>query len=108
MLQQTSDDQFIRPSPVKDWIEKLFETPALAAMGHAQSVPDANLGLGWIYYGLARVIRPQTVVVIGSYRGFAPLVLGKALNDNLDGGKVVFIDPSMVDDFWKSPVDVRE
>ena len=93
---------------MNDWIARLFEKPGFAAMGHAQSVPDANLGLGWIYYGLARVIRPKTVVVIGSYRGFVPLVFGKALSDNLDGGKVVFIDPSMVDDFWKSPTGVRE
>lgn len=93
---------------MNDWIERLFEKPALAAMGHGQSVADANLGLGWIYYGLARVIRPKTVVVIGSHRGFVPLVLGKALSDNLDGGKVVFIDPSMVDDFWKSPAEVLE
>jgi len=92
---------------LKDWIEKLFEKPELAKMGHAQTVDDANLGLGWIYYGLARVIRPRTVVVIGSHRGFVPLVLGKALTDNGDGGRVVFIDPSMVDDFWKNPQHVR-
>jgi hypothetical protein len=63
-------------------------------MGHLQRVEDANLGLGWIYYGLARVIRPKTAVVIGLYRGFVPLVLGKALADNLDGSRVTFLDPS--------------
>jgi predicted O-methyltransferase YrrM len=46
-------------------------------------------------------------VVIGSYRGFVPLVLGKALADNRNGGQVVFIDPSFVDDFWKNPEAVR-
>jgi predicted O-methyltransferase YrrM len=92
---------------VRDWIEKLFEMPALTGMGHLQTVPDANLGLGWIYYGLARVVRPRNIVVIGSYRGFVPLVLGKALSDNQDGGRVVFIDPSMVDDFWKDAANVR-
>ena len=64
--------------------------------------------MGWIYYALARVIRPKKVVVIGSYRGFVPLVLGKALSDNLDGGQVIFIDPSFVDDFWKDAEAVRE
>jgi predicted O-methyltransferase YrrM len=47
------------------------------------------------------MIRPATAVVIGSYRGFVPLVLGRSLADNAEGGQVVFIDPSFVDDFWK-------
>jgi predicted O-methyltransferase YrrM len=91
---------------MEDWIKRLFEEPALTGQGHFQSVADANLGLGWIYYALARVIRPSTAVVIGSYRGFVPLVLGKALADNHDSGQVIFIDPSMVDDFWKVPSTV--
>ena len=92
---------------MKDWIAKLFDSRDLTRMGHLQRVEDANIGLGWIYYGLARVVRPKLVVVIGSYRGFVPLVLGKALADNLDGGRVIFIDPSFVDDFWKDPQAVR-
>jgi predicted O-methyltransferase YrrM len=91
---------------MEEWIASLFEVRALTKLGHGQTVGDANLGLGWIYYGLARVIRPMTAVVIGSYRGFVPLVLGKALADNGDGGEVVFIDPSLVDDFWKHPAAV--
>ena len=93
---------------MKAWIDKLFELPTLSKWGHLQSVEDANLGLGWIYYGLARVIRPKTAVVIGSYRGFVPLVLGKGLADNLEDGRVLFIDPSFVDDFWKDPRLVHE
>ncbi len=92
---------------MKDWVAKLLEFPGLARMGHLQRVEDSNIGLGWIYYGLARVIRPKKVVVIGSYRGFVPLILGKALADNLDGGQVIFIDPSFVDDFWKDAEAVR-
>jgi hypothetical protein len=57
---------------MKDWIAKLLDYRDLTRMGHLQRVEDANLGLGWIYYGLARVIRPKQVVVIGSYRGFVP------------------------------------
>jgi predicted O-methyltransferase YrrM len=76
-------------------------------MGHNQRAVDRNLGLGWLYYGLSRVIRPRTAVVIGSYRGFVPLVLGKALADNVEGGEVVFVDPSLVDGFWKDPAAVR-
>jgi predicted O-methyltransferase YrrM len=92
---------------LREWTERLFERRELSRMGHAQRVEDLNLGLGWIYYGLARAMRPRTVVVIGSYRGFVPLVLGKALADNLEGGEVIFIDPSFVDDFWKDPEAVR-
>lgn len=89
-----------------EWIRQLYADPNMARMGHAQSIEDQNLGSGWIYYGLARALRPSTAVVIGSFRGFVPLVLGKALQDN-GRGDVVFIDPSLVDDFWLSPPRVR-
>lgn len=75
-------------------------------MGHGQRTEDLNLGLGWLYYAVARVVRPATTVVIGSYRGFVPLVLGKAMGDNVEGGQTYFIDPSLVDDFWKNPQSV--
>lgn len=92
---------------MKDWIAELFRDPDLLRMGHAQRVEDLNLGLGWLYYGLARAVRPTCVVVIGSYRGFVPIMLGKALADNGGGGQVHFIDPSHVDDFWKDAVAVN-
>lgn len=92
---------------MQDWIAKLYERSDLTRMGHHQRSADLNLGLGWIYYGLARVIRPRTAVVIGSHRGFVPLVIGKALSDNGEGGEVLFIDPSLVDDFWKDAQAVR-
>ncbi len=88
---------------MQEWISGLFADPELLRMGHRQRRADANLGMGWIYYGLARLIRPRRVVVIGSYRGFVPLVLGRALQDNGEAGEVVFVDPSMVDDFWTEP-----
>jgi predicted O-methyltransferase YrrM len=86
-----------------DWIAHLFQDKDMLRMGHLQRAEDRNLGLGWVYYALARLLRPETVVVIGSYRGFAPLVFGKALHDNGRDGSVWFIDPSLVDDFWKQP-----
>ncbi len=91
-----------------EWIARLFEEPGLLRMGHNQRAEDLNLGLGWLYYGLARLIHPRRAVVIGSYRGFVPLLLGKALHDNVEPGEVTFIDPSMVDDFWKDPDAVKE
>lgn len=94
------------PDCLTDWIERLFRDPAMAGMGHAQRVADHNLGLGWIYYGLARLMRPRRIAVIGSYRGFAPLVFARALADNAEEARVVFIDPSLVDDFWTEPAQV--
>jgi predicted O-methyltransferase YrrM len=82
------------------WVRQLFQVPELLEMGHLQRERDANLGLGWLYYALARIIRPRTIVVIGSWRGFAPLVLARGLADNAEGGEVLFIDPSLVDGFW--------
>lgn len=92
---------------MQDWIANLFSDRQLLRMGHAQRLEDLNLGFGWLYYGLTRLIRPSVVVVIGSWRGFSPLVFGKGLADNLEPGQLHFIDPSLVDDFWKDPNAVR-
>lgn len=88
---------------MRDWIAGLFLNSDMLRMGHRQRAEDLNLGMGWLYYGLARLLRPARVVVVGSYRGFVPLVFGKALHDNGGNGSVWFIDPSLADDFWKQP-----
>lgn len=96
-----------RPAPdqlqLTDWIARLFRHPELLRMGHNQSAENLDLGLGWIYYGLARLLQPARTVVIGSHRGFVPMVLARACHDNRAGGVVTFIDPSRVDDFWRDP-----
>lgn len=92
---------------MEEFISRLFADPEMLRMGHAQRRDDLNLGLGWLYYALARVIRPKTAVVIGSWRGFVPAVIGKALADNTEPGEVLFIDPSLVDDFWSDPARVE-
>lgn len=93
---------------LNDWIADLFEHRALLQMGHGQRLADQNLGLGWMYYALARVVRPAQAAVIGSYRGFVPLVIARALADNSEGGRLHFIDPSLVDDFWKNDAQAKE
>jgi predicted O-methyltransferase YrrM len=93
---------------MREWIETLFESKDLLRMGHQQRAEDANLGLGWLYYALGRILRPARVVVIGSFRGFVPLIFSKTLADNSEGGEVWFIDPSLVDDFWKNPSAVHK
>ena len=40
-------------------------------------------------------------------RGFAPSVIGKALLDNQENARVVFVDPSLADDFWTDPDQVE-
>ncbi len=92
---------------MEDWLSHILDNPDLCRMGHGQRRDDRNLGLGWLYYALARIHRPRTVVVIGSYRGFVPLIFARALQDNLEGGTVHFIDPSLVDDFWKDAAAVQ-
>jgi predicted O-methyltransferase YrrM len=88
------------------WIDQIVSNPDLMWMGHGQSVPDRNLGMGWLYYALARMYRPRHVVCIGSWRGFAPMMFARGLLDNLDDGRVTFIDPSMADDQWSDPESV--
>jgi predicted O-methyltransferase YrrM len=95
-------------SSLTDWIERLYQHPDLLRMGHAQRLEDLNLGLGWLYYGLARTIRSSCAVVIGSYRGFTPLVIARGLADNCEGGVVHFIDPSLVDPFWTDEAGVQD
>jgi len=92
---------------MEDWISHLFQDKQLLRMGHHQRLDDLNLGLGWLYYALTRIVRPRVIVIIGSWRGFSPLVFGKAMADNVEEGRVLFIDPSLVDGFWKDQTAVN-
>ncbi|MBC8127150.1 MAG: class I SAM-dependent methyltransferase, partial [Gloeobacteraceae cyanobacterium ES-bin-144] len=82
------------------WLKKIFNTRDLLQMGHMQHVDDENLGMGWLYYAIARMYRPHRIVCIGSWRGFVPMMFAKAMIDNQCDGELIFIDPSMADDFW--------
>lgn len=88
------------------WMQGVLAIPGMAAMGHAQDAQRGDPGLGWLYYSLARLVKPSIAVVIGSWRGFVPAMLGRALADDGDA-RVVFIDPSLVDDFWRDPAAVQ-
>lgn len=90
-----------------EFAKALLENDQMQLMGHGQSLGDDNLGLGWLYYSLARIQRGARAVVIGSYRGFVPLLIAKGLIDNNAGGQVLFIDPSYWDGFWTQPEQVR-
>lgn len=90
------------------WLKQFLSHPELTKMGHGQSEKDLNIGLGWLYYAQVRITRPKHIVCIGSWRGFVPMVLARGLLDNAENGRLTFIDPSLVDDFWADPEKVRQ
>lgn len=88
-------------------------------MGHHEKVRNLNLGFGFIYYGVARALRPKHTLVIGSGYGFSVICLALALKDN-GTGSLTFVDPSysLLKDgpkktvggrnTWKDPGDVSQ
>lgn len=51
-----------------------------------------DLGFGWIYWALSRVLEPRKVLVIGSGRGFAVACLSLGV-EHLPDAEVLFVDP---------------
>ena len=88
-------------------------------LGHNQSAQNLNLGFGFIYYGVARALRPKHTLVIGSGYGFSVVCLALAMRDN-GVGSLTFVDPSysLLKDgplktlggrgTWNSNADVQE
>ena len=62
-------------------------------LGHNQKPRNLNLGFGFIYYGVARALRPKHTLVIGSGYGFSVVCLALAMKDN-GHGSLTFVDPS--------------
>jgi predicted O-methyltransferase YrrM len=87
-------------------------------LGHNEDFASLNLGFGFLYYGLARTLRPQHIVVIGSGFGYSVACFALGLEDN-GGGQLTFIDPSFSvlangpfktiggRNQWKNPQKVR-
>lgn len=62
---------------------------------HEDPIKSIGSGLrygGYLLYGIARAMRPQTCVEIGSARGLSACLIGKALKEN-GFGKLYAIDP---------------
>ncbi len=72
-------------------IEDLFRHAR--PLGHHEDRERLNLGFGFIYYALARTLRPKHVLVIGSGFGFSVACFALALRDN-GTGRLLFVDPS--------------
>ena len=62
-------------------------------LGHHEDAGTLNLGFGFLYYALVRVLRPRHVLVIGSGYGFSVVCLALGLRDN-GSGALTFVDPS--------------
>jgi hypothetical protein len=62
-------------------------------LGHNQKPNNLNLGFGFIYYGVARALRPKHTLVVGSGYGFSVVCLALAIKDN-GMGSLTFVDPS--------------
>jgi predicted O-methyltransferase YrrM len=77
-----------------------------ARMGQATDGPTLNLGYGYLYYGLVRLMQPEVVVSVGSYRGFSTVCLGLGVQDN-GKGTCYFVDPGKVDDYWHDAANIR-
>ena len=72
-------------------IEKLMNKFQADELGHQASLKKADLGYGWIHYGLIRQQKPKKLLCIGSRYGFIPAVMAQACKDN-NLGKVDFVD----------------
>jgi predicted O-methyltransferase YrrM len=77
----------LHPEMLRDILQ--FAKP----FGHYENRQNLNLGFGYLYYGVARALRPKHVLVIGSGYGFSVVCLALALKDN-GQGQLTFIDPS--------------
>ena len=70
--------------------------------GHQAKTIKADLGYGWIHYGLIRQQKPKSLLCVGSRYGFIPAVMAHACKDN-GFGKVDFVDAGFGDgdkDHW--------
>ena len=95
---------------LKEVIEKIIVS--CVPLGHLDSTPEeavkaGDLGLGFLYYAMSRTLKPDNVVLIGSYRGFSVICFALGLLHN-GKGILHFIDSSQVDGFWTDQERVKE
>ena len=79
------------------------------------TVPDLNLGFGFLYYSLARTLRPRLTIVLGSKNGFSPIAVALGIKDNSNGGRLILVDAGYSNEedgketgtggigFWRKP-----
>lgn len=92
-------------------IKQLMDFFQADVYGHQANIATADLGFGFIHYGLLRQLKPKAVLCIGSRYGFIPAVLASACKDN-GFGHVYFVDAGFDESdtqaytgkgFWRRP-----
>jgi hypothetical protein len=58
----------------------------------AEDFNHLNIGFGFLYYSLTRILKPKTVCVFGSTKSFSPICFSLGVKDNNNNGKVYFVD----------------
>ena len=59
-----------------------------------QRESSGDLGFGWLYWSLARVLQPRRILVIGSGRGFSVACLALGVQELADA-QLIFVDPGL-------------
>jgi len=72
-------------------IRNLMKYFVADSFGHMANIHKADLGYGFLHYGLIRTLKPLKILCIGSRYGFIPAVLAQACKDNARG-HVDFVD----------------
>jgi len=63
----------------------------------AESIADLNLGFGFLYYAMGRILRPKLALVLGSQKGFSAISIALAMRDNANDGKLILVDAGYSD-----------
>jgi predicted O-methyltransferase YrrM len=58
----------------------------------AESLSGLNLGFGFLYYAMGRILRPKLALVLGSRKGFSAVCIALAMRDNANEGRLILID----------------
>jgi hypothetical protein len=53
---------------------------------------SGNLGLGYLYYGVARCYLPKLALCVGSGYGFTFILVARGVQENRNGGRVICVD----------------
>lgn len=72
-------------------IRRLMQQFRVDENGHQANVNNADMGYGWLHYGIIRAIKPENVLCVGSRYGYIPAVMAQACKDN-NHGHVDFVD----------------
>lgn len=77
-------------------IKKLMHHFGVDEYGHQANFDRADLGYGWVHYGLIRANKPKNILCVGSRHGYIPAILAQACKDN-GIGHVDFVDAGFGD-----------